>query len=173
MEGRSLKATKDLISGIVFLIFSSTYLALSTGIQEFKGKGSTPLTNRFIPYFWGIVLLILSLTLLIRGLKQLRKDRETKENTDAQNLNFKKLLNENSEVIICFFLIFFYLLLMQHIGFVVTTAVFIFLQTLNLTPKEKRRPLLSAVVGVASAILLYLIFCNMLHILLPAGILKL
>ena len=47
----------DIIPGIVLAVFSIAYLSMIPSIQTFTGLGSTPLTNHFIPYLWGGVVL--------------------------------------------------------------------------------------------------------------------
>ena len=47
---RNEKYKQDIIPGIVLMIFSIGYLAMIPSIVELKGMGSTPLTNRFVPY---------------------------------------------------------------------------------------------------------------------------
>ncbi len=61
---------KNLIPGIVLTIFSIIYLVLTSQIKKFSGLGSDPLGARAIPYLWGISLLVLSLILVVRGIKQ-------------------------------------------------------------------------------------------------------
>ena len=68
---RNEKYKQDIIPGIVLMIFSIGYLAMIPSIVELKGMGSTPLTNRFVPYLWGGALLVLSVWILVRGIIQL------------------------------------------------------------------------------------------------------
>lgn len=70
---RNEKYKQDIIPGIVLMIFSIGYLAMIPSIVEFKGMGSTPLTNRFVPYLWGGALLVLSVWILVRGIIKRKK----------------------------------------------------------------------------------------------------
>ena len=60
----------DIIPGLVLSLFAIAYLSQVPSIVEFKGLGSTPLTNRFVPYLWGGFLLVLSLWVLLRGFRK-------------------------------------------------------------------------------------------------------
>ena len=64
-----------------------------------------------------------------------------------------------------------YVLLMKPVGFIITSAVYLFLQMLILCPKEKRNSILFAVISVVCAVAIYYIFRNGLNVMLPAGIL--
>ena len=63
----------DIIPGIVLAVFSIAYLSMIPGIQTFTGLGATPLTNHFVPYLWGGVLLVLSLWIIARGFRKRKK----------------------------------------------------------------------------------------------------
>ncbi len=51
---------KNLIPGVVLAAFSIAYLGCSFQITPFTGLGSTPLDNRFVPWLWGGLLLLLA-----------------------------------------------------------------------------------------------------------------
>ena len=53
------------------------------------------------------------------------------------------------------------------------TALYVFAEILVLTEKSKRNFLVSAIVAVVVAFVLYFIFVKSLNVLLPGGILKL
>ena len=65
---------KELVPGIVLTVIAVLYLFFTTQIQPFTGLGATPLTNRFMPFFWGTCLLILSIMLIIRGVRMRKKE---------------------------------------------------------------------------------------------------
>ena len=73
-------------------------------------------------------------------------------------------------MILSFFVLFMYIFLLEKIGFIIMTALFLVAEINLLTPKEKRNYILSLAVGIGVSILLYCIFNKALHILLPTGI---
>ena len=92
---------KNLIPGIVLTIFSIIYLVLTSQIKKFSGLGSDPLGARAIPYLWGISLLVLSLILVARGIKQ--RNLAIKNNTLVKSeLNFTGMIKENREIVLTF-----------------------------------------------------------------------
>ena len=167
-----MSGKKDLRSGIIFTVFDLMYLFQTSRVQEFKGRGSTPLTNRFIPYFWGSVMLALSIALIIRGIIKLRKEKNSKESETLKS-TFLDTIIEHREVIISFLLLFFYLLFLNKIGFIILTTIYLFCEILILTEKEKRRYLFAFIIAAGSSLILYFVFYKGLHVLLPVGILNL
>ena len=128
---------KNLIPGIVLTIFSIIYLVLTSQIKKFSGLGSDPLGARAIPYLWGISLLVLSLILVSRGIKQ--RNLAIKNSTYVKtSLNLSHMIKENREIVMTFLSLAIYIALLEPIGFLIMTVIYIFVQTLILTPKEKK-----------------------------------
>ena len=82
----------DIIPGIVLALFSIGYMAMIPQIQTFDGMGATPLTNHFIPTLWGSVLLLLSLWIVVRGLRKRKKFLE--EGGKVEKTSFRDALME-------------------------------------------------------------------------------
>ena len=67
-----------------------------------------------------------------------------------------------------------YVFVLSSVGFVISSIVYLFVQILILTPKEKRTPkgiALYAVLSVVFCAVVYVIFRFGLNVMLPAGIL--
>ena len=166
---------KDIISGIVIAVLDAAYIFFAGDITPFLGKGASPITNRFFPYLWGCLLMALSIVLIVRGFVHMKKEEKDKEQSAGKKVNIlatiKDYIVDNREVIMSFSALFIYILLLKSVGFLIMTFVYLTLQILILTKKEKRNYVLAIIVGFATSIILYLIFAKVLHILLPAGIL--
>lgn len=160
---------KNLIPGIVLTIFSIIYLVLTSQIKKFSGLGSDPLGARAIPYLWGISLLVLSLILVVRGIKQ--RNLAIKNNTLVKSeLNFAGIIKENREIVLTFISLAVYIALLEPVGFLIMTAVYLFVQTLILTPKEKRNYIVTLITSIVIAVALDYVFVCLLNVLLPLGI---
>lgn len=160
---------KNLIPGIVLTIFSIIYLVLTSQIKKFSGLGSDPLGARAIPYLWGISLLVLSLILVSRGIKQ--RNLAIKNSTYVKtSLNLSHMIKENREIVMTFLSLAIYIALLEPIGFLIMTAIYIFVQTLILTPKEKRNYILTLITSIVIAVALDYVFVCLLNVLLPLGI---
>lgn len=167
-----MNGKNDVKTGAIFVVLDSLYLYFCGDIQPFTGKGTTPLTNRFIPYFWGIFMMVLSIALILRGLGQMKRAGKTEkgETQEKTKRSMVEWIVENREVLMSFAALFFYILLMEKIGFVIMTFLFLTAEILILTPKKDRNVLAAAITGVVVSALLYFIFGKTLHILLPVGI---
>lgn len=162
----------DIIPGIVIAVFSIAYLAMVPQIATFTGLGSTPLTNHFVPYLWGGALLVLSLWIIARGFRKRKK--YLAEGGKIEKTSIKDALVEKREVVASFIALALYVGLMGPVGFVITTIVYVFVQILILTPREKWKKtyLPAGITAVVAGVLLFYIFRYILNVLLPVGILS-
>lgn len=166
-----MNGKKDIVSGSIFVVLDAIYLILCGTIEPFTGKGTPPMTNQFIPYFWGGFMMLLSIMLVVRGVKQQKKAGKVPGKEPAKmGARVAHHISENREVILSFTALFLYIGLLEKIGFVIMTVLFLSAEILILTPKEKRNYLLAVVTGIVGSGVLYFVFGKTLHILLPAGI---
>ena len=162
----------DIIPGIVLAVFSIAYLSMIPGIQTFTGLGATPLTNHFVPYLWGGVLLVLSLWIIARGFRKRKK--YLAEGGKIEKTSLKAGLMEKREVVASFIALGLYVGLMGVVGIAITPILYVFVQILILTPREKwkKNYIPAAITAVIAGVVLFYIFRYMLNVLLPVGILS-
>ncbi len=162
----------DIVPGIVIALFALAYLLMVPTIQTFTGLGSTPLTNHFVPYLWGGFLLFLGLYVAFRGFR--KRAAFIKAGGKVTPFDLRKAIDEKREVIGSFVILTIYVALMDAVGFVPMTIIYLFFQILVLTPKHewKKAYVPALIVGVVCAVVLYYIFRYHLNVLLPSGILK-
>ena len=161
----------NMITGAVLFAFALTYFILSWQIANFKGLGAPPIDAKFVPRLWGVLLMVLSLIVFVRGLLEyLRLKKEGKiEKKEGETLVGK--IVEGREVLMTFLCLLIYILLLQPVGFIIMSALFILAECMILTPKEKRKPLIALAVGIIVAVFVDFAFVRLLHVLLPVGIL--
>lgn len=160
---------RDLIPGTILFVFSAIYYRLAFDIKVFKGIGSTPLTAQFMPKFWGICMMLLSAILIVRGLKARRKAIAAacaEAGTPKTSFWY-----ENYPVVLTFVLLAIYIWLLSSVGFIICSAVYMFLEMMILCPEGKRTYILPVIISVIFAVGLDYIFVVLLRVLLPAGIL--
>ena len=71
-------------------------------------------------------------------------------------------------------LLFMYVLLLEPVGFVITSIVYMFIQMMLFVPRElvnKKRLIVFAVVSFLLPVLVNLLFANVFYLILPTGIL--
>ena len=160
----------NMIAGGVLFLFGLAYFILTWQIANFKGLGAPPVDAKFVPRLWGGLLMFLSLIVFIRGIREyLRLRKEGK--IEKKKTNLIQGVIEYREVILSFLFLLIYILLLQPVGFIIMSALFIFAEAMVLTPKGKRKPLIAAIVGIVAAVVVDFAFVTLLHVLLPAGIL--
>ena len=162
----------DIIPGIVLSLFAIAYLSQVPSIVEFKGLGSTPLTNRFVPYLWGGSLLVLSLWVLLRGFRKRKK--YLAEGGTPGKAGLMSVLSDKREVVASFAAMTVYVALMGSVGCVITTLAYVFVQILILTPREdwKKTYLPALITAAITAGFLFYVFRYTLNVLLPIGLLS-
>jgi putative tricarboxylic transport membrane protein len=67
------------------------------------------------------------------------------------------------------FLSIVYVALLEPLGFLISSMLYIFFQTLNLCPKNEVGFVKFAIIAVVSSIIIYVTFRNGLHLMLPGG----
>ena len=159
----------DIIPGVVLALFSLFYMSKIPGIKVFKGLGSTPLNNHFIPWLWGGSLLFLSLWLIVRGILNYRRLKA--EGGISGEGSLFGALAEKREVIFSFIALIIYVAFMETVGFVIMTCIYVFVQILILTPVEKwaKNIVPALITAVITGCLLFYIFRSVLNVLLPVG----
>lgn len=159
---------KNLATGTIMSLASIAYLVSASQVEVFTGSGASPLSAQFVPYLWGGSLLILSLIVLCRGIKQKKAVVQMEEKREGSNL-----FANNYEVILTFVFLAIYIALLQPIGFLIMSAVYMTAQILLLTAKEKRSKrmiIITVAVAIVLAFVIDYIFVCLLNVMLPLGI---
>lgn len=158
-----MEEKRDLLVGIIVGIFSILYYIGALQIKMYKGLGVSVIDSSEVPKKWAIFLFILSVMLIVRALKRMKKSLET-------NISLGQILVLNKEVGLTFIFLAIYTIFLKQLGFVVSTFVYIFFQTLVLTKKEKRNYKITIILALVFSILIDYIFVELLSVLLPKGI---
>ena len=160
---------KNAITGGFLFAVSAGYLALTMEIKPFKGLGAPPIDARFVPQLWGGLLMLLSVLLLIRSFREYKAFKAA--GNSLPKLDLIALVKDNASVVLTFLSLFVYIALMQPVGFLIMSVLYIFVQTLILSPKGKMNWKIALIVAIVAAVIIDFFFARMLHVLLPKGIL--
>jgi putative tricarboxylic transport membrane protein len=166
-----MKNRTDFWTGIALAGFAVAYWVEAGNIKFFKGFGAlgkgTGITSRTMPEIWAACLMLLALILVSRAFRG--RGKESGGGSPAFSL--RAAIKEHREVIATFIALFCYAALMQLAGFIISSAAYIFAQTLILQPKGGRKPALALGLGVVVSIATYFAFVHWLGVLLPVGML--
>lgn len=185
---------KDIAVSIFFAVLASLYLFGTRTISVFSPFGKQGLDSKSIPIMIGSLMLALSILFLITTL--LRHFKNVKNSTikseEASNGSvcdpahiacvippqdgvapspLKKAFPVKlilSLVLLCLYIAFY-----QSVGFIITSAAYLILESLLLTPTDKRKKwtLFIIVSSIVFTVLIYIIFSKYLSLFLPSGIL--
>ena len=168
----SLTYRTNIVAGSILSIFALTYLALSFQIQKFHGMGATPLNAAFIPRLWGVCLLLLSLSLVLRGYRARKAAAQKAVPKPWAGFSPIGICKENLEVILTFVAIGVYTAFLDLVGFTLMSAAYIFFQIIILTPASKKMNYpVAAIVAITASVAIDYLFVVLLSVLLPTGIL--
>ncbi|WP_277679453.1 tripartite tricarboxylate transporter TctB family protein [Gracilibacillus dipsosauri] len=156
----------DLFSGL-FLLTLSVVMYIST--FSFRQLTASKIGSAFVPQIVAIGLFILSLILTINAFVQWKKEKQTREETVEKKDSIEK--PSYSLVIISLILMGVYLFTMPTIGFLISTAVYLFIQIYLIAPSDKRNPIPFAIVSIVTSTIIYFVFKNVFYLMLPSGIL--
>jgi putative tricarboxylic transport membrane protein len=141
--------------GLVLIGFALFYLILSFRLPEYPYAA---IDADFVPKALGFLLLLLSVLLFFSKKPETEEEKNKRKIPDGEA---KTLLT------VCSFILV-YIFFFELIGFVVMTALFIFITTWYLGYKKKWT---NAIVSVVFSLSIYMMFNYLLQISLPAGIL--
>lgn len=188
------KQRTQLLGNVIFLLVAGIYLILASQITVINVFGVTVVSSATIPRILGVLLLILDIISLFQNLAELKKakgagkdplqevgEKETVENGEldvAQALAEAEALEEDADsdkmsIVLTIASLAVFSALIQPLGFLISSFIYMVLQSFILTLKEERKKkavfiiILSAVFSVA----VYLIFTRGLGLMLPKGIL--
>ena len=162
----SFRKCRDLILGVIMLAVSGFYLYFASQIKTRPKLTPAYASAQIIPKLLGILLAILSVLLIIQGVKKYKAYNE------AEETEKKMERGDLMAVILTFAVIIGYILILPELGFCLSTIIYLFLQILVLSPKEKRNYLLFAIVAVCFTFILFVAFRIGLQQLLPRGVIE-
>lgn len=161
----SFKKYRDLIFGIVMLLFSGFYLFYAQQIQTRPKLIPSYASAKIMPTMLGILLAGLSVICIIQGLRKLKTAAD-----DPQKAKTSK--GDLLTMVLTFAVIIGYTLIMPPLGFCLSTVIFLFLLMLILAPADKRNYLLFAIVALVFTALVFVAFRIGLQMLLPRGLIE-
>lgn len=161
----SFKKCKDLVLGVVMLLFSGFYLFYAQQIKTRPKLTPSYASAQIMPILLGVLLAILSVICIVQGINKIRQPDDGKEAKKADK-------GDIAAVVLTFAVIIGYTLVMPTLGFCLSTVIFLFLQMNILAPKDKRNYALFAIVAVVFTAFVFVAFRIGLQQLLPRGIIE-
>lgn len=148
----------ELIAGLAMLGAGIAYLILTMNLPR---RGT--IDAAFVPWVLAVALCLLGALQLWVWRKLPDKSAEPVEKPEA--IDYPTVIKSMALVLL-------YTALMQPVGFLITTALYLYAQFIVLTPAdEKVKHLRYVLIAVVSAVLIFYIFRHGFDLLLPVGLL--
>lgn len=145
---------RNLIVSIMFLAFGVFLFVQALGIKHMM---KNDVGSGFFPKVIGVAIIVVALIRLVMTLRE-PEGAAKKSNSDMKG-GWMTIV-----------LVVLYVLAFNSVGFLISTAVYLFLQMLVLTPAEKRKIPLLAFISVAAPLFIYVLFVYVINTPLPKGI---
>ncbi|MGE4282863.1 MAG: tripartite tricarboxylate transporter TctB family protein [Clostridia bacterium] len=155
---------KDIIAGVACLIVSVWMFVLTFNIKRLT---VSRIGSEFVPRIVFSLLILLSLTLIVQGIINLSKHKKGLQQDTKENL----AATPRHSLYLTILLITMYIVLLKKVGFLITTAFYLFFQFLVLAEKDRRRYGLFALIAVLTSSIIYFLFYKVFQLMLPRGLL--
>lgn len=158
-----IKKYGDMIVGGFFMILSAGMMIMAKMLPKSTIMDIGP---DFMPMCIGLVTFVLAAALAFLNVKNLKMRTTEVEKIEKEELDYKRML-------ISFMLILVYVYLLQPVGFIATTILYLPFQMYVLAPDEKKTKkdiIQLAVTSVVFTFVVFFLFRYGFKIILPAGI---
>jgi putative tricarboxylic transport membrane protein len=158
---------KDALTGAFFVGLGSVIYVLTYDIKDFV---TTSAGAAFLPTVCAILFVVLGAILILEGRRAvlaataIAPDRAETPAAGPGSSGFRAVL-------LTLALMAAYIGLLDSVGFIITTIVYIFCQTLILARGRKPNYLMFAAVAVAMSIASYFVFVRIFQVMIPSGLL--
>ncbi|MGE4283158.1 MAG: tripartite tricarboxylate transporter TctB family protein [Clostridia bacterium] len=154
------KKYKNIISGSFVFLVALIMFITSFGI---KSRSVGKIGPAFVPQLIAIFLALLSVSVIINGIRKLKVEGSTESHEQEAT--------KKSGVIATLILIAVYIGLLETVGFIIMTAIYLFIQFNILAPDKNKKQPKFALIAVLVSVSVYYVFVSVFELMLPAGIL--
>lgn len=162
-EGEDIVQNPKRENFVIFLILATISIVMLISAMFIPAGGSLGFGADFMPKIVAGLLLVCSLGFLIQSIRAPKQEKSD----EKKKFDYVPLMRFG----IALGLLVLYVALLKSVGFVIMTALYIFAQSLFMVPREKRSILKSAILGIATSLIIYFVFTKGLNMVLPLGIL--
>lgn len=161
---------KELIFGVLVVAFAVAYLVSASFIET---GTAVKIDSKMFPNLLGLLIGAIGLMQIRDGWKIRTAIARSNRDRNVPEVGISGMeLRSAFPVIGIFALIVAFVLALPWLGFVIASSACLFLQILLLTPRQKRRPVATALLSIVVSLLIYLAFRKGLDLSLPEGLLS-
>lgn len=168
-----MKKYSEIISGVVLFALSTVYFWMAFGIKQFNAGKPGIVTSDFMPKIYGLSVMILSGILILRGIRDLKAGRYPGAGEEPEGSNSKWKLPVQPEILLTFLFLVLYVALLERVGFIIMSVLFILGIAYVLLPYDKRTKKMFLIVfvsGTVFTVAITMIFVYGFSLTIPMGI---
>ena len=159
-DGMFLRKYGNIIVGVFFMLLSAALITLALQLPKSAVMDIGP---DFMPLVIGCVTLGIAALLTFLNVKNFKLHLEELESAEPEECDYRR-------VAYSFVVTVVYVLILQPVGFIISTIVYLPLQMMILAPVGKRNPVILVVISVIFTLVVFALFRYGFKIVLPAGI---
>lgn len=152
----------------VFLILVS--IAMYIGTFSFKMLTVSRIGPKFVPQLTAIGIFICAIVILIQAIMAIKAGKNEAKDSDAEE-GEPEDKPRYGRAALSLALMIVYLIAIPEIGFLITTALYLFVQIYILAEPSDRKIPLFIVISIVASVAVYYVFRSVFHVMLPDGIL--
>lgn len=152
----------ETIFGGVVVLAAIGLFVISGDIQDFTNSN---IDAAFLPRIAAGLLLVLGLVTILSG------RRMSTEEVSELTVEQQQAPSGLPYVLASIGLLLLYVALLDDVGFVICSIVYVFVQVILLTKQETKRWIVFSVVSLVVPVVIYLLFVNVFEVMVPAGLL--
>lgn len=153
----------DIVVGVFFMVLSAALIVMAKMLPKSKVMEIGP---DFMPIVIGSVTFILAAILTFLSIKNFKMHEKELENVEIPDCDYKRVL-------LSIILVLIYVFVLQPVGFILSTLVYLLLQMLVLSPDDERDPkhiVRLVIIDVVFTLVVFFLFRYGFKIVLPAGL---
>lgn len=163
----------DVFSGLFLLIVS---VIIFFTAFSFEALTTSRVGPAFMPQIIAIIMAVFSIIIAVNGFKKSKAANEENDVVEPVKDKEEELIVTEKKsykpVLITLVLMIAYIALLPYIGFLIMTAVYMFLQMLVLSHITNRKIWLFLLISVVTSAAIYYLFRNVFYVMLPTGIIS-
>lgn len=166
-----MKKYGELIGGVVVFMVAAVYFWMAFSIKKFGAGQPGIITSDVMPKIYGAAVMLLGAIQIFRGIRELKAPAAPAGPDEAET---KGKFPVEPEILLTFLLLVVYVALLQTVGFVIMSILFVLGLSAILLPTEKRGKssyLMILVVAVIFTVAITAIFVKGFNLTLPMGLL--
>lgn len=158
-----IKKIDDFSVSLIFLLVGIIY---ASQIPKIRVTNITPINGRFLPVIFVSGIILFSAINLFRNIdfKAVGNTAQT-EKTESETKKDYICVGLTLALSLC------YVIFLESLGFVVSSALYIFAQGMLFAPKTDKKITLHVVISILASLVIYFVFRGALNLMLPNGIL--